>query len=91
MANTQVTTRIDADLKAQAEDVLGQLGMSSADYIRVAFSQLVLRKGIPFEMRLANAETQAALDAPREEAVRFSSVEEMMAHIAALPDEDDQA
>ena len=89
MANTQVTTRIDADLKAKAEDVLRQLGMSSADYMRVAFSQLVLQQAIPFEVRIPNAETQAALAAPQGEAMRFASVEDMMAHIRSMPDEGD--
>jgi len=91
MANAQVTTRIDADLKAKAEDVLNQLGMSSADYMRVAFSQLVLQQAIPFDMRIPNAETQAALNAPRSEALRFSNVADMMAHIDAMPDEGDTA
>lgn len=91
MANVQVSTRIDADLKANADRVLEQIGMSSADYMRVAFSQLVLHQGVPFEMRIPNAVTQAALDAPREEALRFSSVDEMMAYIDSMPDEDDEA
>ena len=91
MANAQVTTRIDAELKEQADDVLRQLGMSSADYMRVAFSQLVLQQGIPFEMRIPNAETQEVLDAVKGEALRFSSVEDMMMHIDTMAEEGDSA
>ena len=83
MANAQVTTRIDADLKAKAEDVLSQLGMSSADYTRVAFSQLVLQQAIPFAMRIPNAETLAAFkegEADRAEGKlkSYTSVEKLM-------------
>ena len=86
--NAQLSVRIDADVKAKAEALLAQLGMSPADYARVAFSQLVLRQGIPFDMRVPNAETQAALDEPIENRLSFASVEEMQAHLASLPDED---
>ena len=83
MANAQVTTRIDADLKAKAEDVLSQLGMSSADYMRVAFSQLVLQQAIPFAMRIPNAETLVAFkegEADRAEGKlkSYTSVEKLM-------------
>ena len=91
MPNSQMSVRLDSELKEQAEAVLKKLGMSTADYTRVAFSQLVLQQGIPFEMRIPNAETQAALDEPKENALRFSRAEEMMAHIDNMPDEEDQA
>ncbi len=91
MPNTQISIRLDADLKSKADAVLTQLGISTADFTRMALHQLVLRKGLPFEVKIPNQETQAALDEPRETLLSFSSVEEMMAHVDAMPEEPDNA
>lgn len=52
MANTSVVyTRIDTELKEEAEEILAQLGISPASAIRMFYSQIVLQKGMPFEFR----------------------------------------
>jgi len=86
-ANTQISLRIDAQLKAEADMVLSQLGLSTSDFTRMALHQLVLRKGLPFAVVIPNAETQAAIDAPRHDLPTFTSVEDMMAHIDTTPNE----
>lgn len=53
MANTNaVYARIDKNLKENAESILGQLGISPSSAIQMLYSQIVLQKGIPFELRL---------------------------------------
>lgn len=53
MANTSVIyARIDSDLKDNAEGILSQLGISPSSAIQMLYSQIVLKKGIPFELRL---------------------------------------
>ena len=53
MANTSaVYARIDKELKENAEDILSQLGISPSRAIQMLYSQIVLRKGMPFELRL---------------------------------------
>jgi len=49
---TYVRARIDEGLKNDIESILGQLGMSTAQAIRLFLSQVRLRKGIPFTLRL---------------------------------------
>ena len=49
---TTVRARIDAELKAEAEDILRQLGLTTSQAINLYFSQIVLRQGMPFEVRL---------------------------------------
>ena len=49
---TYVRARIDEGLKNDTESILGQLGMSTAQAIRLFLSQVRLRKGIPFTLRL---------------------------------------
>ena len=60
MANTSaVYARIDTDLKKNAEGILSQLGISPSSAIQMLYSQIVLKKGIPFELRLPSAKPAA--------------------------------
>lgn len=53
MANTDaVYARIDTTLKENAENILNQLGITPSSAIQMLYSQIVLQKGIPFELRL---------------------------------------
>ena len=53
MANTNVVyARIDTTLKENAENILNQLGITPSSAIQMLYSQIVLQKGMPFELRL---------------------------------------
>ena len=53
MANTNaVYARIDKNLKENAENILSQLGITPSSAIQMLYSQIVLQKGMPFELRL---------------------------------------
>ena len=53
MSNTsEVNARIDKELKENAEGILSKLGISPSSAIQMLYSQIVLRRGIPFELRL---------------------------------------
>ncbi len=47
-----VYTRVAPEIKAQAEQVLSQLGIPMANAINLFLHQVVLRKGIPFDISL---------------------------------------
>jgi len=49
---TSVFARIEPDLKEQAEAILGQLGIPMSNAIGLFLRQVVLQRGIPFEMKL---------------------------------------
>lgn len=56
MANTSaVYARIDTNLKDSAEGILSQLGISPSSAIQMLYSQIVLKKGMPFELRLPSS------------------------------------
>ena len=56
MANTSaVYARIDAGLKDNAEGILAKLGISPSSAIQMLYSQIVLRNGMPFDLRLPTA------------------------------------
>ena len=59
--NSYVHARVDRQLKAKADKVLARLGLSTSDLINILLHQVVLTKGVPFDVRIPNAETVAAM------------------------------
>lgn len=55
-----LNARIDPDLKTRAEKVLAGVGVSASQAITMFYRQVVLRRGLPFDVCLPNAETLAA-------------------------------
>ena len=57
MANTSaVYARIDSGLKADAEAILAQLGITPSSAIQMFYRQVVLTRGLPLELHLPAAE-----------------------------------
>ena len=50
--DANVFARVDASLKEEAERILAQLGMPMSNAINVFLNQVVLRRGLPFEVPL---------------------------------------
>ena len=70
MANTSaVYARLDNGLKENAEKILNQLGITPSSAIQMFFSQIVLNRGLPFNLRLPQTQTvpTAIGDMSREE------------------------
>ena len=62
MAKTAfINTRVDKTLKTKAEKVLAQIGISTSDLVTILLHQVVLHKGIPFDVKIPNPETRTAL------------------------------
>ncbi len=78
-ATGMIHARIAQSLKVKVEKILAELGLNSSDAIRLFYSQVALRKGLPFEVRIPNAATAKALrdiDAGRD-VTRYGSAEEL--------------
>lgn len=53
MAKTSnIFARVEPDIKEQAEAVLEQLGIPMSNAISIFLRQIVLQRGIPFDMKL---------------------------------------
>jgi len=59
--NAYINARVDKNLKAKAEKVLSRVGISTTDAVTMLLHQIVLRKGLPFDVRIPNEETIAAI------------------------------
>lgn len=55
-----VFTRVDPETKEQAEMILNQLGIPMSNAIGMFLKQIVMHRGIPFEMKLPNSVPVAA-------------------------------
>ena len=62
----EIRARIEPELKSQAEALFSQLGLSATQAIRLFYKQATLQRGLPFAVRLPNAETREALRQARE-------------------------
>jgi len=56
-----INARVDKNLKAKAEKVLSRVGISTTDAVTMLLHQIVLRRGLPFDARIPNEETMAAM------------------------------
>lgn len=61
MANTVVRARITPELKAEAEDVLHAMGLTISDAIRLLLTRITQDRGLPFELKVPNQVTTAAM------------------------------
>jgi DNA-damage-inducible protein J len=80
-------TRCEPKLKARAARVLANVGVSTTDAITMFLRQVVLRNGLPFEVRVPNAETKRAIEelenpAKRSKLKRYVATDELFADVA---------
>lgn len=77
-----VRARIDAGLKRDATEVLGTMGLSVSDAIRMMLVRVVADRSLPFEVRSPNRETEAALKAAADgKMARFANIADLMADL----------
>ena len=66
MAKTEmIRARVEPELKSQAEEVFSGLGLSPTEAITLFYRQVTLHHGLPFAVKIPNAETIAALQQAR--------------------------
>ena len=88
MATTNITMRIDEELKAQLQELVSNLGMDMTTFFTISAKQAVREQRIPFpiSMEVPNAETIRALEDVRHRrnlSRSYSSVEELMEDLNA--------
>jgi DNA-damage-inducible protein J len=71
--------RMDAQLKMEAEGILAECGLNATQGINLFYRQVVLRHGLPFDVKVPNMESRQAMReiATGEGLVRFGSAEDL--------------
>ena len=58
MKNEVIHARISSDIKKECESILSNIGLSMSQAIDLYIRQIVLKKGIPFELNEIENETR---------------------------------
>ncbi len=83
-ATSMVHIRVDQKVKAKAAKTLASMGLTVSDAVRLLLTRVASEKALPFEVRVPNRETAAAMKAgERGEVSRATSVAAMMANLNA--------
>ena len=77
-----IRARTNADLKQKVEKILFKLGLTPSQAVNLFYSQVVLQKGLPFEVKIPNKTTLKAM-AESEKGLGkiFNSSEELFAEL----------
>ena len=60
--SAMVRARMEPDLKKNAEAVLNELGLTATQAITLFYRQVEMRRGLPFDVVLANQTTQRTFE-----------------------------
>ena len=63
--SAMVRARVEPYLKERAEAMLDKMGLTATTAITLFYSQIIQRRGLPFEVRVPNAATRRAMEAAR--------------------------
>jgi DNA-damage-inducible protein J len=77
-----VHVRVNKRVKAQAARTLSAMGLSVSDAVRVLLTRVAVEKALPFEVRVPNATTVAAMREARKGGLTsFGTVSDLMADL----------
>jgi DNA-damage-inducible protein J len=79
-----IHVRIDKRIKTQAAQTLKAMGLSMSDAVRVLLTRVAAEKALPFEVKVPNAATAAAMQEARKGGLRsFDRVPDLMSDLNA--------
>lgn len=80
--------RVDDDIKEQATVALTAMGLSVSDAVRLFLRRVVIDQAFPLELKVPNAQTQAAMEESRAmmagrraSQARFATADELFADL----------
>lgn len=76
-----LNARVEPELKADAESIFRNLGLTTSDAVTIFLRQVVLHRGFPFPVREPNEETIEALGEDAADLVAYSDARAMMAEV----------
>jgi DNA-damage-inducible protein J len=83
-ATEMVHVRVEKRIKTQAAKTLASMGLSVSDAVRVLLTRVAVEKALPFDVRVPNAVTAAAMKEARQGGLpSFDSVSELMGDLNA--------
>ncbi len=79
---TMIHIRVDEAIKAQAATTLADMGLSVSDAVRMLLVRVAAERALPFDVRVPNAETAAAIqELEAGQGVRSESINDLLADL----------
>jgi DNA-damage-inducible protein J len=83
-ATAMIHVRVDRKLKTKAAKTLDAMGLSLSDVVRLLLTRIAVEQALPFEVRVPNRVTRAAMEEVRRgDLSTASSVAELMDRLNA--------
>ena len=83
-SDTVVRARVDGQVKEKAAKVLTDMGLSVSDAIRLLLIRVAAESALPFEIKVPNAKTRAAMaELERRAGASFDGVADLMTDLNA--------
>jgi DNA-damage-inducible protein J len=77
--NAVIKAVTDAELKTKVEKILSDIGMTPEEAVNLFYSQILLHKGLPFDVKITNKTTILAMnDTEQKKGKTFNSLEELL-------------
>lgn len=76
-----IRVRVEPEIKREAEEVFEALGLSATEAITLFYRQVALCQGLPFTVKIPNAETREAIRQAQtgDGLIHYRSVDDLMA------------
>ncbi|KQX40446.1 hypothetical protein ASD04_07430 [Devosia sp. Root436] len=83
--SSMLHVRVDDETKEKATEALNAMGLSVSDAVRLFLHRVVVEQALPFELKVPNAETRAAMaeadEIVRARKARFVTADELFADL----------
>ena len=83
--SSMLHVRVDDETKEKATEALNAMGISVSDAVRLFLHRVVVEQALPFELKVPNGETRAAMaeadEIVRSRKARFLSADELFADL----------
>ena len=80
---TMLHVRVDEDVKEKASEALSLMGLTVSEAVRVFLKRVAAEQAIPFDVKVPNAVTRAAMEEARGITEgRFADADSLFDHLA---------
>ena len=79
IARETTSIKLDREIKEKAKEIFKELGITMGDAVNIFLKQVLLHKGLPFEVKIPSEQTIKVIEEAREDINMVdTSIEEMI-------------
>jgi len=79
VARETTSIKLDKEIKERAKEIFQELGMTMGDAVNIFLKQVLLHRGLPFEVKIPNEQTRKVIEEAKADINMLdTSIEEMI-------------